>query len=346
MKSSNTLKDLGESKLIEIIENLIFEKTNKKLIRDDAFFYSCMNKLSSDKTKEQELIFNSDMLVSTTDVPKEMNYYQIGRKAVLMNVSDIIVKGAKPLGIFISLGLPSDLKKEDFENLIIGIIDYCNKLNIDYIGGDINETKEIIINPSVFGMLEKSKIIKRKGMNMNDILVANGKFGLTGVGFDIILKKKGSIDKFKKYKRSINSVLEPQDLGIEGLILSKKGLATASIDCSDGLSKSLKELILSNPKYGFEIEFKSNLIDSEAFQYSKQFDISLENLIFNGGEEFIHLFLVRPKDYNKAIKLVQAQGGNLFKIGKVISDPNIYFIKDDNKFILDKNGFEHFSNNS
>ena len=69
--------------------------------------------------------------------------------------------------------------------------------------------------------------------------MSNGKFGLTGVGFDILLEKNGDPDEYQQYKQSISSVLEPFDIGKEGLTLARYNLANASIDSSDGLSKSL-----------------------------------------------------------------------------------------------------------
>ena len=129
------------------------------------------------------------MLVSTTDIPPQMSFYQIGRKAVLMNISDLIVKGVSPQGLIISLGLPEEMKIIDFKRMIEGIIEYCNYHNIEYIGGDINGSKELIINPTVFGFQFPSKILYRTGLKSGDYLVINDKFGLTGVGFDILLNK-------------------------------------------------------------------------------------------------------------------------------------------------------------
>ena len=214
-----------------------------------------------------------------------MDHYQMGMKSIIMNVSDVIVKGAEPKGIIISLGLPKNMKLEEFKNLIRGIVDRCEIFDLDYIGGDINETKEIIVSPTVFGFQEVSKIIKRKGTQPGDLLVANGKFGLTGVGFDILLKKKGNLDNLQPYQRSIASVLEPGDIGREALVIAENDLATASIDSSDGLARSLKELMLSNPSIGFEVEFNDELIDEEALNHSKEFKSSLEDLVFNAGEE-------------------------------------------------------------
>ena len=337
MNNNPQIGNLGEFRLIKLIEDLVSRKTGKELIRDDSFFYDL-----KDKDLDKNLILNSDMLVSTTDIPTQMNSYQIGRKSVIMNISDLIVKGVTPRGIIISLGLPNQLKRDDFINLINGIIDSCIKFNIDYIGGDINETKEIIINPTIFGFKNPSTVIYRKGLETDNLLVANNRFGLTGVGFDILLNKNADPSIFRNYERSIMSVLEPEIPGQEAFILSQHNFVTSSIDSSDGLAKSLTDLMLSNPKYGFEIDFNEDLIDPEASRYSQEFKVPLEKLVFNGGEEFIHLFTINPKSFDAAQKVVNANGGQIFKIGKVISEEKIYFLKENEKFELKSRGFEHF----
>ncbi|MFX0038291.1 MAG: thiamine-monophosphate kinase [Promethearchaeota archaeon] len=337
MNNNIYVGNLGEIRLINLIEELILKKTGKTLVRDDSFFFNFKKKNSDSK-----IVLNSDMLVSTTDVPASMNSYQIGRKSVIMNASDLIVKGVKPCGIIISFGLPKELEKEVFIDLVNGIIDCCIQFNLEYIGGDINETKELIISPTVFGFKKPSEIIYRRGIKVGDILVSNNKFGLTGVGFNILLKKKGDLNNFPKYKRSIMSVLEPVISGIEAFILAEKNLASGSIDSSDGLYKSLKDLMSSNPNLGFEIEFNDNLIDKEAIIYSNEFKISLEELVLNGGEEFIHLFTINPNDFNKVQKEIQSKGGYIFKIGKVISEEYISIYKEGGKKEIKNYGFEHF----
>ena len=337
MKQNENISFYGESGLIELIDKVIYGKTGKKLRRDDSFFFK--NKYQKDG---KCLVLNSDMFNATTDAPKQMNFYQMGLKSVLMNLSDLVVKGVKPEGIIVSLGLPNDLPVVNFKRLIEGIVDYSNKWNVNYLGGDLNTSKETIINPTVFGFKNPREIIYRKGIKPGDILAINNKFGLTGVGFDILLHRDVNIKDFSKYSGAINSVLEPNDLGKEAYILADSKLAKASIDSSDGLSKSLKDLALSNLNLGFEIDFNDNLIHEKAMEYSKEFSISLEKLIFEGGEEFIHLFAIDPDAFDKAQRLVKSKGGRLFKVGKAISDEKIYFLKKGKRFELKNQGYEHF----
>ncbi|MFW9826241.1 MAG: thiamine-monophosphate kinase [Candidatus Thorarchaeota archaeon] len=339
MDNNLQIADLGENRLIELIEDLIFQKTGKALLRDDSFFSDI-----SYKSLNKKLVLNSDMLVAESDVPPLMNYYQIGKKSVIMNISDLIVKGVKPKAIILSLGLPKEMKKQEFMELIDGVIDISIEFNMDYIGGDINESKDLIISPTVIGFIKPSKIIYRTGIQVGDILVSNNKFGLTGVGFDILLKRRGKPENYLEYQKSIMSVLEPKISSKEAYILTKKKLASASIDSSDGLYKSLEDLIISNPNIGFEIDFNEDLIGKEAVKYSREFNKPLEELVFNGGEEFIHLFIIKKKNIDKAQKQIKSKDGKIFKIGKVIAEKGIFISKDGKNRLITNYGFEHFVN--
>jgi thiamine monophosphate kinase len=138
-------------------------------------------------------------------------------------------------------------------------------------------------------------------------------------------------------------VLEPSNLGIEAYTLAESHIATASIDSSDGLGKSLLDLMISNPNIGFEINFNSDLIESLALEYSKEFNIDLEELVFDGGEEFIHLFTINANKLELARSLIESKGGTIMKIGRVISDENVYLIKKQKRVKLMYFGYEHFT---
>jgi len=68
MKSKKKLQDLGELEIIKILETLIFEKTGKKLIRDDCFFYTLKNHISNEVGPLDNIIFNSDTIFISLSV--------------------------------------------------------------------------------------------------------------------------------------------------------------------------------------------------------------------------------------------------------------------------------------
>ncbi len=342
MNKVEKVEDLREKGVINLIRSLLFEKNKKIPPLDDAFFYHLPFKQSTSSEQSLQFGCNSDMLVSSTDVPSQMEFFQIGRKAVIMNVSDLIVKGITPKFIIISLGLPRDMLITDLRALIEGIMCECEKLKIEYLGGDVNETLELIVNPTVFGSNKKGEIITRAGIKENDIVLINKKFGLNGVGFDIILKKEANHNLMEKYQKSTKSVLKPSDLGYEALYLSELKVANSSIDSSDGLLRSLMDLMQSNPGIGFELNLDKNLVEKEAFEYAKEYNVSIEDLVLKGGEEFSHIFTLNPERWDISLKKIQSKGGTLLKVGKVISEEKIYVIINGEKKEIRFGGFEHF----
>src|SRR3990172_9178754 len=66
-------------------------------------------------------VLKTDMLVTQTDVPPGMSFWQAARKAVVMNVSDFAAKGVAPVATLVSLGLPGSLPREDIEAIASGL---------------------------------------------------------------------------------------------------------------------------------------------------------------------------------------------------------------------------------
>jgi len=100
---------------------------------------------------------------------------------------------------------------------------------------------------------------------------------------------------------------------------------------------------LANPNRGFEIDFNENLIHEEAIQFSDRYNFPLEQLIFNGGEEFIHIFTIKPENYQKASDLLKSSGNLFYNVGRVIKEEKVYININKQKHELAFRGFEHFN---
>jgi len=188
--------------------------------------------------ENQSLVMTSDMLVFNTDVPPGMSYSQIARKSIVMSVSDLSSKGVIPFGVLVSLGITRSMKRSEIESLIDGFSSATHDFNVKIVGGDVNETSELVINCSMFGFSDS--IVKRGGAHPNELVVVSGPFGLPASGLKILLEKTMVDKRFKI--NALNSLYVPTppfELGVE---LHKKGIPTSSIDSSDGLAISLYEI--------------------------------------------------------------------------------------------------------
>nr|MDO8085739.1 thiamine-phosphate kinase [Candidatus Sigynarchaeum springense]MDO8119286.1 thiamine-phosphate kinase [Candidatus Sigynarchaeota archaeon] len=327
------VNDLGEKKLIERLASLVDIETADILARHDDVFY-----LKS--PGNSNLVLHADMLVGRTDVPPGMEHYYIGRKAVIQNVSDFIVKGVVPTGMIVSLALPGHMYIEQFDALMKGIGDTAKQYNIKYLGGDINEADDLIIDITLVGFHD-DVIVPRKGIKPGQVIATTGVFGFTSAGLHLTLNGLAS-NRMDKYRPVLDAVLKPC-LNYEAILgIARQPGIVASIDSSDGLSACLFDLMDVND-YGFLIDTLpvESIINEFAFEYG----LSLDDLLFNGGEEFHAIFVIESKRWDKVHDFARQRGYYLEKIGVVIDEKKIQYQGSGSykRREIRKPGFEHLS---
>lgn len=338
------VSDVGERELIKLISKIIGGLGNDTLLgEDDAV------SVSLTENNSNSLIINNDMLVSTTDVPEQMTYYEAGIKAVVMTVSDILVKGATPKWGIIALGIPNDLEIEGengFTGLITGLNDAFNEYGVKYLGGDLNESKEIIISCTIFGEIEKNKAIPRSGAKPGDLIFSTGEFGRTGCGFAILLKEKDSDTIPLEWRENfINSILKPKTAVGYGNILAKNGWAHASADSSDGIHQTISQ-ICEVSGVGAELFWNEFPIADGVEDFAEDTDLELEDLILRAGEEFLHIYIIPQDHVQEVTDYFEKQNKPFYRIGIIIEGKDKILLKDeleqDTVLLEDRKGFEHF----
>ena len=326
------VKDLGERGLIERFFK-IMDKCEDSILPfgDDAVGY-----LIDDN---RVLIVNVDMLVWGTDVLPGMSFRQVGRKVVTMCVSDVAVKGAKPLGVLVSIGIPKNFQVEYVEEIIRGINESSREYGACFLGGDTNECDEVVLDGVAFGVANKKNLVSRSGAKPGDILAITGYFGYTAVGFKILLENlSASSDLMKGF---LDVVYNPRAKVKEAVSLAQSGALTSSIDSSDGLAWSLYELSKAS-NVGFIIR---NLpVPREIAMFAEDHNLDPFDLVLYGGEEFELVVTVKPDMWNEAVKAVEKVGGTLIKIGEVTKEKKIVLIDEEgNERRVKPRGYEHFA---
>lgn len=323
------IREIGEWKVIDTILNLINKSEDVLLpYGDDA--------ISLKIPKNLKLVINVDMLVGETDILPGMTYEQIGKKVVVMCVSDIVAKGAKPLGFLTSIGLRRDMKLKDVEEIYKGINHTIRSYGAYILGGDTNETNDLIIDGVAIGVAKN--VISRCNAKEGEIVAVTGLFGNTAAGFKILLN---GLDAPKNIKEKILiDVYEPKAYVKEGCILADNNLVSASIDSSDGLALSLHE-IAGRSNVGIEIN--SLPITSEAATLAEEAGLDPFELVFYGGEEYILVVTIKKEKLNEAINKIEKIGGKLIIIGKTTRDyGKIVYREGRKERIIEKKGWQHF----
>lgn len=322
-------EEFGERSIIQVILKQLDKAANMVVpFGDDVSAIACGD--------GSLVVLKTDMLVGKTDVPPSMSYWQAARKAVVMNISDLAAKGVKPVGLLVALGIPRSLKENEIEQIGKGLNAGAREYGAYVLGGDTNETQDLIISVAIFGFAEKEAIILRSGAHAGDIVATTGLFGLASSGLKILTGKLVAPARIRK--KLVDAVLVPHARLREGLALAETGATTASIDSSDGLAWSLHEISRAS-NVGFVIDTMP--VAQEAYEFAETHGFDPYELSLYGGEEYELVVTIRSKDWRRVKEAVRQEGGNLVRIGKATARRGL-FLKLKGKMVkMEPRGYEH-----
>lgn len=256
------------------------------------------------------LVVKVDMLVEHTDVPVGMTYRQAARKAVAMCVSDFAAKGVKPDSFMVSIGLRRGVTQGKVNELALGFGDAEQEWGAHLVGGDTNESKELVVDCAMVGFAKR--LVTRGGAKVGDSLVVTGAFGYPSAGLKILLSGARADARFGE--RAKRSVLNPSPSLEVGLALAP--YLTSSMDSSDGLARSIHTLAKESG-VGFEV---ANLpVGYGVKRFAEANGLSPEELVLQGGEEYVIVGTVKRSKVAGAREAARRAGGQLIEIGRATS---------------------------
>jgi len=325
-----TAEELGERKVIKLILACLEQMPEAPVpFGDDVSAVEIGN--------GRLAVIKTDMLVGKTDVPSGMTLRQAARKAVVMNISDLVAKGVQPLALLASIGVPRNLTEKDIRQMGRGLNEGAREYNAYVLGGDTNEATDLIISCTAFGICQERHLISRNGAKPGDIVAVTGLFGKTSSGLKILLEQLYASPQLKS--RLVRAVYMPQARLREGLALAQTRVATSSIDSSDGLAWSLHEISRAS-NVGFLIH---NLpVAQEAKQFAEINNLDLTELVLYGGEEYELLVTIEPRSWEKAKEAVEQVGTTLINIGLVTKQKTILLETEGMTVPIEARGWEHF----
>jgi thiamine-monophosphate kinase len=279
----------------------------------------------------KNIVFKTDMLVASTDVPPGMEAWQVARKSIVSCVSDLAAKGVRPHAAMISLGLPRNCTRPYVEGLAKGFAIASKEFGVKIVGGDTNEASGLVIDCSMIGFAN-SKMPARKGARPGDAVVVSGMFGLPPAGLAILMRNAITTGMFRK--QAAESVFEPKPRQLFGLALAK--YFSSSIDSSDGLAISLYELA-SQSKVNIVIDRVPAADGVEKF--TQENGLNAHELVFHGGEEYEIVATVPKLKLKQAMFTARKAGVSLHIIGRVQRGAGDVFV---GKKLLENRGYAHF----
>lgn len=118
----------------------------------------------------------------------QITAYQLGYKAVAVNLSDIAAMGGTPAHILLSVAVPPYYTVAEWQDLYRGIGEICNRYNVNLIGGDTtSSTDKLTVNVTVLGFVEKENLHLRSDAKPGDAVFVTGVLGGSRAGLELVL---------------------------------------------------------------------------------------------------------------------------------------------------------------
>lgn len=169
------------------------------------------------------LLLSSDLFIENVHFKLgEISLKNLGGRAVARAFSDVIACAGIPEFLGVSIGIPSGITSRDLKSIYAGIKEYCQDLNVSFVGGDTSRAKILFMDIWVVG--KAKKCILRSTARIGDYVFVTGVLG----------------------KLKFNEVFKLRVKEIQALVSNFK--LNAMIDISDGFILDLWRILRESKK--------------------------------------------------------------------------------------------------
>lgn len=333
---SDSVVDLGEDR----VRDLIYSRLEKDMTEvlgygDDAVAFEI--------SKEQLLVIHTDALVASTDVLPGTSAYDVGRKAVVMNVSDLLAKGVKPRSGVFCWGIPRDYNAGVLSEIADGMNRAARECGMHVTGGDTGESDDFFLAGTVYGIVDREKLLRRSAVKPGQIIASTGPFGLSSIAYRILLQGATSTPEMRD--RALEAAYRPKLRFPEAQAIAEAGVAFAGIDSSDGLARSLHWLARMS-RVGFIVDNLPTTEEVKQFGLVNKVDY-VDLALYEGGEEYELIYAISQENWTAALDAVERVGGKLYRIGVATSDQQIVLdLRNMPRKQIQDLGWRHFAKRS
>lgn len=242
-------------------------------------------------------VVTTDLLTEGVDfLWPEASARQIGRKAVLVNLSDIAAMGARPVAAWVATALPAERGPAFAHELHTGVLEACHDYDVVLAGGDTNTwSRPFVIAITLIGELLSGKPLLRSGACPGDWVLVTGAFGGSLSGRHLEPRPR---------LREVKRMLELAELH-------------ALIDVSDGLAADLHH-ILEESRVGAVLLAEAIPVHEDALRLAD--GVSPLDHALADGEDFELIATLNPEQGRRLLARWDLETP-LTKIGEITAEP-------------------------
>ncbi len=312
-------------KFIDFISNVSSKKRGKKKFSNIGGFGSITN--IPNNIKQPRIVACTDGVGTKIEIANTLNKFDtIGIDLVAMSVNDLIVQGAKPL-LFLDYISINKINLKKLKAIIKGISKGCDESECELVGGETAEMPgtyeegKFDIAGFAVGVVGKNKILNKKKIKKNNIILAVPSSGLHSNGYSLVryLLKQKSIN-IKKNKFLKSQLLKPTKIYVKEIMkLINKNLINGCANITGGgLSDNIKRVIPDKLSASINLD---QIKVSKIFNWLKNNGISDAEMLktFNCGVGFC--LIVESKNLKKINKFFSKRY-KPYVIGKILQGRN------------------------
>jgi thiamine-monophosphate kinase len=314
----------------ERVRSLRLEKGVELGIGDDAALVAVK--------RGQDLILTTDMSIEDVHFSRRWHPAEaVGHRALARSLSDVAAMGGVPRYVLVSLAISKQVTRDWVSRLYCGMQALARRFGVRLVGGDTALVSgRTFIDVLVAGEVPRGKAVRRSGARSGDQIFVSGPLGLSALGLRLLQSKGGGSHLRLKgvVREAIRAHLYPEPQCALGRFLSRRGIASALMDLSDGLSTDLSRLCAAS---GAGARLWAAKIPCPNLPEALD---SLQ-LALHGGEDYQLLFTVPQR---KASRLpLRFQGRHLYHLGEIDASKGIKLVTPEGKVHrLEPAGWDYF----
>jgi len=275
----------------------------------------------------KKLVICTDTLNENIHFPKNTSAYDIGYKALAVNLSDLAAMGAQPKWFTLNISLP-DINHDWLAGFSKGLQQLSNEYNLNLIGGDTTRGA-LSISITLAGHIEENQNLLRSAAKVGDKIYLSGCTGEAAYGLACVVSNNSN-DRNKYFVSRLNRPTARVNLGLRLL-----GIANACIDISDGLVADV-EHIAEASQCGVKLNLNAiplaNIENKDdALRYA-----------LTGGDDYELIFTVEKSKQADLDALKKEIDFDITCIGEVVKTKGVQLFENSKLVERPKTGFQHF----
>ncbi len=196
---------------------------------------------------------------------------QIARKAMLINLSDVIAMNATPLYALVTLSIPKDFSQDEIRELTQSLESTAGEYGCEIIGGDTIGGDKLHLSITIISKSDNPLL--RKGLQKGDLLAYTGTLGESKRDLDRLLSGEKIAEDSRFYEPKLR----------REFITKARAYLRAGMDISDGLYCDTNKIL-----------------DYNSLGFEPMIDISDE--IGMSGEEYEMLVAIPPDNLESVLE--------------------------------------------